>query len=150
DPRSPVRLAVGPAATRPACPDVASRLARGTMVGVSVQPTRTIAGAAAGKLAPGDVIDVTVGEVAHGGGCVARLVTPQALVTPAAPATPAAIAAPAPATPAASGHFVLFVRHALPGELVRARVTSTTARFARAEAVEILSAAPERVKPPCP
>ena len=44
----------------------------------------------------------------------------------------------------------MFVRHALPGERVRARVTETTARFARAEAVEILQASPDRVEPPCP
>ena len=45
---------------------------------------------------------------------------------------------------------VVFVRHALPGERVRARITGTTARFARAEAVEILQASPDRVEPPCP
>src|SRR5215472_18115329 len=88
----------------------------GIMVGVSSPATWTVAA--------GDEVDVTVGEVVHGGWCVAR--------------------------PAASGSFVVFVRHALPGELVRARVTSTTAKFARAEAIEIISAAPERVRPPCP
>jgi tRNA/tmRNA/rRNA uracil-C5-methylase (TrmA/RlmC/RlmD family) len=88
------------------------------------------------QVTPGDVIDVTVGEVAHGGWCVAR---------PATPATPAT-----PAAPAVSGHLVLFVRHALPGELVRARVTSATAKFARADAIEVIRAAPERVSPPCP
>src|SRR5262249_53310884 len=91
---------------------------------------------------PGDVIDVTVGEVAHGGWCVGR------------PADPATRADPGtladPAIPAVGGHLVLFVRHALPGELVRARVTSATAKFARADAVEIVRAAPERVSPPCP
>jgi tRNA/tmRNA/rRNA uracil-C5-methylase (TrmA/RlmC/RlmD family) len=45
---------------------------------------------------------------------------------------------------------VLFVRHALPGELVRAVVTQATARFARAEATEILEASPDRVHAPCP
>jgi tRNA/tmRNA/rRNA uracil-C5-methylase (TrmA/RlmC/RlmD family) len=44
----------------------------------------------------------------------------------------------------------VFVRHALPGERVRARITDTTAKFARAEAVEILQASPDRVEPPCP
>src|SRR5262249_19695075 len=33
---------------------------------------------------------------------------------------------------------------------VRARITDTTAKFARAEAVEILQASPDRVEPPCP
>jgi tRNA/tmRNA/rRNA uracil-C5-methylase (TrmA/RlmC/RlmD family) len=42
------------------------------------------------------------------------------------------------------------VRHALPGERVRARITEVTSRLARAEAVEILAASPDRVKPPCP
>jgi tRNA/tmRNA/rRNA uracil-C5-methylase (TrmA/RlmC/RlmD family) len=46
---------------------------------------------------------------------------------------------------------VIFVRHALPGERVRALVTEDRGgRFCRADAVEILSAAPERVVPPCP
>jgi tRNA/tmRNA/rRNA uracil-C5-methylase (TrmA/RlmC/RlmD family) len=44
---------------------------------------------------------------------------------------------------------VVFVRHALPGERVRARVTSGTARFARADAIEVLDASPGRVEPPC-
>jgi tRNA/tmRNA/rRNA uracil-C5-methylase (TrmA/RlmC/RlmD family) len=68
------------------------------------------------------VVEVTAGDVAHGGWCVAR---------------------------PADGP-VLFVRHALPGERVLARVTEVTARLARAEAVEILAASPDRVTPPCP
>src|SRR6201999_1430735 len=74
-------------------------------------------------LAPGDEIEVVAGEVAHGGWCVARL--------------------------DGSGP-VVFVRHTLPGERVRARVTEVTSRFARADAVQILAAAPGRVEPPCP
>jgi tRNA/tmRNA/rRNA uracil-C5-methylase (TrmA/RlmC/RlmD family) len=62
-----------------------------------------------------------VGQVANGGGCVAR----------------------------DDGH-VVFVRHALPGELVRAEVTEAGRGFLRADAVEILRASPERVTPPCP
>jgi tRNA/tmRNA/rRNA uracil-C5-methylase (TrmA/RlmC/RlmD family) len=75
--------------------------------------------------APGDVLELTVTEPAHGGWCVARS-----------------------AAPGDQGK-VVFVRHALPGERVRARVTSSTARFARAEAVEILQPSPDRVEPPC-
>lgn len=45
---------------------------------------------------------------------------------------------------------VVFVRHALPGERVRARVTEDRGSFLRAEAVEILTASPDRVAPPCP
>ncbi|HWH30205.1 MAG TPA: TRAM domain-containing protein [Mycobacteriales bacterium] len=60
--------------------------------------------------------------------------------------------------PAAGGGFVaraddgrvVFVRHALPGERVRARVTSATSSFLRADAVEVLEASPDRVEPPCP
>ena len=69
-----------------------------------------------------DLLELAVGDVAHGGWCVAR----------------------------EPGGRVVFVRHALPGERVRARVTDTTARFARAEAVEILQASPDRVEPSCP
>ena len=71
---------------------------------------------------PGDVVEFTVGEVAHGGWCVAR--------TDSGP--------------------VVFVRHALPGERVRAVITQTTSRFARADAAQILDPSPDRVPPPCP
>ena len=64
---------------------------------------------------------VTVGPVAHGGHCVARL----------------------------DGQ-VVFVRHALPGEVVRIRVTDRTRRFLRADAIEVLEPSPDRVTPPCP
>lgn len=55
------------------------------------------------------------------------------------------------------GHFVahhpdgrvVFVRHTLPGERVMARLTQVTARIMRADAVEILVSAPERVPAPC-
>lgn len=47
---------------------------------------------------------------------------------------------------------VVFVRHALPGERVRAVVTEGTAqrRYLRADAVSILRSSPDRVRPPCP
>jgi tRNA/tmRNA/rRNA uracil-C5-methylase (TrmA/RlmC/RlmD family) len=67
-------------------------------------------------------LELDVGEVAQGGWCVAR----------------------------EPGGRVVLVRHALPGERVLARVTEVTARFARAEATEILAASPDRVEPPCP
>lgn len=44
----------------------------------------------------------------------------------------------------------VFVRHALDEERVRIRVTERTAKFARAEVTEVLSAHPGRVEPPCP
>ncbi len=71
----------------------------------------------------GDRVAVEVGPVAHGGHCVAR----------------------------ADGQ-VVFVRHALPGERVVAEVTSVgrRGRFVRADAVEVLTAAPGRRTAPCP
>jgi tRNA/tmRNA/rRNA uracil-C5-methylase (TrmA/RlmC/RlmD family) len=73
-------------------------------------------------LQAGQVIEVITGDVAQGGWCVAR----------------------------PAGASVVFVRHALPGETVRARVTEVTSRFARADAIEILDPSPDRVEPPCP
>ncbi len=63
-------------------------------------------------LQPGDEIELAAADVAHGGWCVARL--------------------------DGSGP-VVFVRHTLPGERVRARITEVTSKFARADAVEILA-----------
>ena len=59
--------------------------------------------------------------------------------------------------PASGGGFVArgddgrvyFVRHGLPGERVRAVVTEEHAKWARADAIEILEASGERVDPPC-
>jgi tRNA/tmRNA/rRNA uracil-C5-methylase (TrmA/RlmC/RlmD family) len=73
---------------------------------------------------PGDVLELTIGEVVHGGWCVAR--------------------------PDDKGGLVVFVRHALPGERVRAVITQMTAKFGRADAIEILQPSGDRVKPPCP
>jgi tRNA/tmRNA/rRNA uracil-C5-methylase (TrmA/RlmC/RlmD family) len=69
----------------------------------------------------GDVIEVTAADVAHGGWCVAR----------------------------PDSGPVVFVRHALPNERVLARVTEVTSHLARADAVQILTASPDRVDPPC-
>jgi tRNA/tmRNA/rRNA uracil-C5-methylase (TrmA/RlmC/RlmD family) len=72
-------------------------------------------------LAAGPGMILTVGQVAAGGACVAR----------------------------GEDGRVVFVRHALPGETVRAVVTSDGARFLRADAVEVLEASPDRVPAPC-
>ena len=55
------------------------------------------------------------------------------------------------------GHFIahsdgrtLFVRHALPGETARVRITSVSRKLVRADAVEILAPSPDRVPAPCP
>lgn len=68
-------------------------------------------------------ITLAVGPVAHGGHCVAR-----------------------------HEGRVVFVRHALPGETVRARLTDydDDARFWRADAAEVLEASPDRVSHPWP
>ncbi len=70
----------------------------------------------------GREFEVTVGPVAHGGHCVAR----------------------------AEGR-VVFVRHALPGERVVVRVTEDRQPgYCRADTVEVIEAAPDRVERPCP
>lgn len=77
----------------------------------------------ADDLTAGHEVDVEVGPVAHGGHCVARY-----------------------------GGRVLFVRHSLPGERVRARITEGGPgdRFLRADAVDVLEASEHRVEPRCP
>jgi tRNA/tmRNA/rRNA uracil-C5-methylase (TrmA/RlmC/RlmD family) len=69
-----------------------------------------------------DLLELVVGPVAHGGHCVARQ----------------------------DDGPVVFVRHALPGERVRAVVTERRRGYLRADAVEVLDASPDRVAPPCP
>ncbi len=44
----------------------------------------------------------------------------------------------------------MFVAGAIPGELVRVRVTSSKKDFARGHVVEVLDASPDRAAPPCP
>jgi 23S rRNA (uracil1939-C5)-methyltransferase len=63
--------------------------------------------------------------------------------------TPAAMAAGGAAIAREPGGRVVFVEGALPGERVRARLTSSKKDFARAVAVEILDPSPDRVAPPC-
>ena len=71
--------------------------------------------------ATGTTLELDIGPVAHGGSCVAR-----------------------------HEGQVVFVRHALPGERVRATVTEERSRYLRADAVEVLEASPDRVQQPCP
>ena len=54
------------------------------------------------------------------------------------------------------GHFiarhegaVIFVRHAIPGEIVEAKVTGLDKSFARADVVAVLEPSPDRTTPPC-
>lgn len=70
----------------------------------------------------GAVVELRLGNPGHGGFCVAR-----------------------------HDGRVVFVRHGLPGELVRARVTEDRGgSFCRADAVEVLEASADRVEPLCP
>jgi len=73
----------------------------------------------------GDVVELEVVAVAHGGHCVARL----------------------PDDDDGGRGRVVFVRHTLPGERVRARLTEAApeARYWRADAEEVLVASPDRV-----
>lgn len=69
-----------------------------------------------------ETLELHIGAVAAGGSCVAR----------------------------APDGRVVFVRHTLPGERVRAVVTSATTSFLRADAIEVLEASPDRVESACP
>lgn len=82
-------------------------------------------------LSRGDEVELEIGAVAHGGHCVARIA--------------------AAAGDAGRGR-VVFVRHTLPGERVRARLTEAApeGRFWRADAVEVLEPSPDRVDSPWP
>lgn len=69
----------------------------------------------------GAELDLSTGAAANGGSCVAR-----------------------------HDGRVVFVRHALPGERVRARVTAHKGSYWHAEAVQILEASAHRIAPLCP
>ena len=70
---------------------------------------------------PSAELIVTTGPAANGGSCVAR-----------------------------HDGRVVFVRYALPGELVRVRVTAERGAYCHAEVVEVLEASADRIEPLCP
>jgi 23S rRNA (uracil1939-C5)-methyltransferase len=70
---------------------------------------------------PGDELELTIDRLAHGGAGVAR----------------------------AEG-YVVFVRGAVPGDRVRARITKSKRSFGEADVVELLQPSPERVEAPAP
>jgi tRNA/tmRNA/rRNA uracil-C5-methylase (TrmA/RlmC/RlmD family) len=72
----------------------------------------------------GDRFELTVGPVAHGGHCVARI--------------------------DGTAGRVVFVRHALPGERVVAEVTEVHRGYLRADVVAVFEPSVNRVEPPCP
>lgn len=72
------------------------------------------------RLAVGDVLEVLIEKVAHGGHFIAR-----------------------------HGGAVIFVRHAIPGERARIAVTSTGASFNRGDVIAVLEPSLDRVIAPC-
>jgi tRNA/tmRNA/rRNA uracil-C5-methylase (TrmA/RlmC/RlmD family) len=68
----------------------------------------------------GDVIELRIGTIAHGGHFIAHW-----------------------------GGRTFFVRHGIPGELVRVQVTDVTSKISRADAIEILEPSPSRVPVEC-
>src|SRR5918997_2731060 len=70
---------------------------------------------------PGDELELTIDRLAHGGAGVARL-----------------------------DGYVVFVRGAVPGDRVRARVTKSKRSFAEADSVELLEPSADRVEPVAP
>jgi tRNA/tmRNA/rRNA uracil-C5-methylase (TrmA/RlmC/RlmD family) len=68
----------------------------------------------------GDLIEVDIISIAHGGHCVAR-----------------------------SDGQVIFVRHAIPGERVVVEITGKTKSFARANCIKVITPSPYRSTPPC-
>ena len=68
----------------------------------------------------GDVIEVEIEKVAHGGHCIAHF-----------------------------DGAVIFVRHAIPGEKCRVVITSIGKSFNRGDVIEVLQPSPDRVIAPC-
>ena len=68
----------------------------------------------------GDIVELHVGNVGHGGMCIAR-----------------------------HEGRVVFVRHTLPGEFIRAEITEITSKFLRADCIDVLESSEFRVTPPC-
>ena len=72
------------------------------------------------RLEVGQVIELVIGPVAHGGHFVAR-----------------------------HNGQVIFVRHGITNELVKIKITAVSSKIAHADVIEVLTAAPSRVSPPC-
>ena len=68
----------------------------------------------------GDIVDLQIDKVANGGFCIARF----------------------------NGQ-VVFVRHGIPGETVKAEITDISKKFLRADVVEVVSGSEHRVDAPC-
>ena len=77
-------------------------------------------GGAGDRPRPGDLLELHVADLAHGGAGVAR-----------------------------RDGYVVFVEGGLPGDTVRAEVTKARRDYANARAVEVLEPSPDRVPPRC-
>jgi 23S rRNA (uracil1939-C5)-methyltransferase len=75
----------------------------------------------------GAEVDVDVDALAHGGAGVGRL-----------------------DTPSGTGGYVVFVRGAIPGDRVRARIGKSKRAYAEAALVEVLEPSPDRIEPRAP
>jgi 23S rRNA (uracil1939-C5)-methyltransferase len=80
-----------------------------------------VEGAQATRPRKGDELELRIDRLAHGGAGVAR-----------------------------SEGYVVFVRGAVPGDLVRARVTRSKRSFGEADSIELIEPSPERVEPLAP
>ena len=72
------------------------------------------------RLKVGQIVEVEIGAIAHGGHFVAR-----------------------------HNGQVIFVRHAITGENCKVRITAVNSKIAHADVIEVLSASADRVTPPC-
>jgi len=72
------------------------------------------------RLKIGEVVEVEIGQVAHGGHFVARY-----------------------------NNQVIFIRHGITGEKVKVKITAVNSKIAQADVIEVLTPANQRVKPPC-
>lgn len=72
------------------------------------------------RWAVGDIFEVEIEKVAHGGHFIAR-----------------------------HEGAVFFIRHGIPGEKCRVVITSTGSSFNRGDVIEVLTPSPDRVSPPC-
>ena len=72
------------------------------------------------SLAIGEILTLDIGNIANGGHFVAR-----------------------------HDNQIIFVRHAIFGEIAKVKITAINSRFAFGDAVEILKPSKDRVPPPC-
>jgi len=72
------------------------------------------------RLKIGQVIEVQIGPIAHGGHFIARY----------------------------NGQ-VIFVRHGITDELVKIKITGVSAKIAHADVIEVINPSTDRISPPC-